>query len=269
MILIRRAPLVEWGREGLGLYAQPGNDPRGSKGGAPQKTTVVSLPLTASVFQLNVLVDQTPCARLADFGLLSIIPDSTTLYSYTQGGTTRWMSPELLDPEIQDHRWTIYSDCYALGMVIYEVLSERMPFYQSPNLAIPWKVLKGTRPERPQGAEGTWFTDDVWEVLGLCWMPEPGDRLSAKGILQCLEKVSGSWMPPPVTPIAGLLTQEPPGTITTESTDASGISYLSQITPPEQSQKPDLERSAGMANGVGSATPSTSSGINSMLPRLQ
>jgi len=179
------------------------------------------------------------------------------------------MSPELLDPEIQDHRWTIYSDCYALGMVIYEVLSERMPFYQSLNLAIPWKVLKGDRPERPQGAEGTWFTDDVWEVLEHCWMPQPGDRPNVEGILHCLEKVSRSWTPPSASPMAGLPEQEPPIAVTVEGVDVSGVSSLSQIAPPNESEKPDLERSMGIVDGVGSVTPSTRSGINSMPLRLR
>ena len=44
--------------------------------------------------------------------------------SFTIGGTTRWMSPELLYPEgygTSDGRPTKQSDCYALGMVVYEV----------------------------------------------------------------------------------------------------------------------------------------------------
>lgn len=44
--------------------------------------------------------------------------------SFTSGGSTRWMSPELLNPEDfgdGDSRPTKQSDRYALGMVIYEV----------------------------------------------------------------------------------------------------------------------------------------------------
>ena len=51
---------------------------------------------------------------------------STALLSETvisPGGTLCWMSPELLDPSRfgSDGRPTPESDCYALGMVIYEV----------------------------------------------------------------------------------------------------------------------------------------------------
>ena len=57
---------------------------------------------------------------------ISVISNDT-LMSFTGGGTCRWMSPELLDPErfgipeSEDDRPTRQSDCYALGMVIYEV----------------------------------------------------------------------------------------------------------------------------------------------------
>jgi serine/threonine protein kinase len=57
---------------------------------------------------------------------MSLISDDS-LMSFTAGGSCRWMSPELLDPELfgipqsEGDRPTRQSDCYALGMVIYEV----------------------------------------------------------------------------------------------------------------------------------------------------
>ena len=59
----------------------------------------------------------------ANASLISVASESS-LMSFTAGGTTRWMSPELLYPEkygISDDRPTKKSDCYALGMVVYEV----------------------------------------------------------------------------------------------------------------------------------------------------
>ena len=44
--------------------------------------------------------------------------------SFTPGGTPRWISPELLVPQrfgLDGSRPMKKSDCYALGMVIYEV----------------------------------------------------------------------------------------------------------------------------------------------------
>ena len=55
--------------------------------------------------------------------MISVV-SKTSLMSFTAGGTPRWMSPELLDPErfgASDDRPTKQSDCYAFGMVVYEV----------------------------------------------------------------------------------------------------------------------------------------------------
>ena len=143
-----------------------------------------------------MLVDNDGHALLADFGLTTIIPDKGDSSSrVNMGGTTRWMSPERLDPDkfcIQGGGFTKESDCYALGMTIYEVLSGHMPFFRSNNVVAMWKVMNGERPERPQGV---WFTDGVWELLERCWKHEPGERISAESVLLCLERI-----PPPLRP---------------------------------------------------------------------
>ena len=116
------------------------------------------------------------------------------------------MSPELLDPEkfgLKDGRQTKHSDCYALGMVIYEVLSGRIPFYGRHDYAVVVGVLKGERPGKPRGEGGTRFTGDIWDTLECCWKSSPGDRPSIKDVLRCLEKVSISWTPPSPQTVAG------------------------------------------------------------------
>jgi serine/threonine protein kinase len=116
--------------------------------------------MCGSSSKANILINKDRRACLADFGLstitgvatraaagvsqVSLIPNgplmsfapgasrtslisNDTLMSFTAGGTRRWMSPELLDPELfgipesEGDRPTRQSDCYALGMVIYEV----------------------------------------------------------------------------------------------------------------------------------------------------
>ena len=165
------------------------------------------------------------------------------------------MSPELLDPEIQDRRHTTRSDCYALGMVMYEVLSGRAPFYRYPSFAIPGKVIAGDRPERPQGAEEAWFTDDIWEAVERCWKPQPGNRPNVEVVLQCLEGVSKSWMPPSprasiVPSTADSLTHGSSDTITMESTNGSRAPSLLSVSPTQPSEKLCPEDSTGIVNGV-------------------
>ena len=143
----------------------------------------------------NVLIDEAGHACLADFGLLAIISDGTSHASSSSlpnGGTLRWMSPELFCPEkfgLEDSRRTERSDCYALGMVIYEVLSGQMPFHSCGDLAVVVKVSGGERPEWPQGAGGEWFTDGLWRILERCWAHNPDGRPRIEDVLQCLEDI--------------------------------------------------------------------------------
>ena len=142
----------------------------------------------------NVLIDQNGRARLADFGLLTFVLDPTnptTKSTLTNsGGTTRWMSPELLHPQkfgFDQSRPTKKSDCYALGMVILEVLSDEAPFARDRDIVVMQKVMAGERPGRPKRA---WFTDDLWRTMEQCWLPQPTNRTTVEAVLRCLKQVS-------------------------------------------------------------------------------
>ena len=149
------------------------------------------------------MIDQNRQARLADFGFLAISSEHTnfpTPSNGPSGGTTRWMSPELLFPEMfdsDDGRPTKASDCYALGMVIYEVLTGQPPFAPFREHVVPRKIIDGERPTRPEGVRGTWFTDDLWKMLGLCWEADARSRPRVEAVRVCLEQVSSAWKPLP------------------------------------------------------------------------
>ena len=109
------------------------------------------------------------------------------------------MSPELLDPDrfgFRDGRPTKESDCYAFGMVVYEVLSGQAPFAQFKDFIVMRKVIDGERPERPRGMQGTWFTDELWEMVKLCWAHESNARPSLDTVFQCLKDASRALRPP-------------------------------------------------------------------------
>ena len=146
----------------------------------------------------SILIDRNGRARISDFGLLAIVSDQETFVaSCIAGGMIPWMSPELLDPEgsgLEMSLLTKESDCYALGMVIYEILSGLVPF--TPSTAPILDILRGERPERPQGEHGGWFTDGIWGMLELCWKPQPHDRPSLDAVLQCLQDPTRPSGPP-------------------------------------------------------------------------
>ena len=187
------------------------------------------------IVKANVLIDEDGRARLADFGLLMIISDTNLVSSasFTPGGTWRWMSPELFDPEsfgLKAGCPTKRSDCYALGMVIYEVLSKKMPFSRDHDNLVIAKIIRGERPGRPRGVIGRWFTNEVWGVLESCWKHTPRDRPGIRDVLQCLENASRSWIPNSQT------TPDPLESSTDDSTDDSESLSLSQGVPSHSSR---------------------------------
>ena len=110
------------------------------------------------------------------------------------------MSPELLDPDrfgFKDKAPTQESDCYALGMVVLEVLTGQVPFPRHTGLVVMRKVIDGEHPERPQGAEAVWFTDDLWKILEQCWSSQPRVRPTVEAVLECLGQGSVAWQPLP------------------------------------------------------------------------
>ena len=138
------------------------------------------------------MIDQSCRARLADFGLLTVVSDSIKLFSSSatqaHGGTLRWMSPELIAPEkfgFKTSRPTRSSDCYSIGMVAYEAFSGNIPFHEAPDLAVFLKVVEGKHPSRVVG-----FTDGLWEMMEQCWMSHPDHRPNVEGVLQYFEMCS-------------------------------------------------------------------------------
>jgi len=172
---------------GVDLYARSRNNPWKPQGGTcPNPAVTLPYP-SLSDPKSNILINNEGRACLADFGLLTITSDEPTMTSTVlESSVVQWMGPELLIPErfnLKDCRPTKQSDCYALGMTIYEVLSGQAPFSQHSIFAVPHRVMEGDRPTRPEGEQKTQFTDRVWEMLELCWKPQPGDRPNAEAIL--------------------------------------------------------------------------------------
>ena len=146
--------------------------------------------------EANILIDNDGNARLGDFRLSTIIPDSTHATTTTAPGglgTLRWMSPELIHSArfgVNNGRPTKESDCYALGMVVFEVLTGKIPFQGRNNLVVMSMVANGKRPDRPKG-----FTDDLWGTLEWCWMYQAKLRPAVESVLECLENGLTTWEP--------------------------------------------------------------------------
>ena len=141
--------------------------------------------------QNNILVNEAGRAVLADFSLVTFDPEkSWSLSVCIDDGAVRWMSPELLDPGkfgFKTKQPTKKSDSYAVGMVVYQILTGLIPFGEGDCTNIIPRVLEGERPKRPRGESEEFFTDDIWDMLQRCWRACSEKRPSARDILRCLE----------------------------------------------------------------------------------
>ena len=195
----RRRPRVD-------IYARPGDGTRELERGMISDASYHTFSDVGCI-EANIMIDKDGNARLAGFGHVTIISDLTHSETATLSedsedseisGTLRWMSPELLFPEqfgAWKNRPTEESDCYALGMVVLEVLTGKTPFPRCNNFIVMKKIIDKARPDRPTGPEATWFTDDLWAVLEQCWSHEPKQRPTIQGVLECLERGSATWKP--------------------------------------------------------------------------
>jgi hypothetical protein len=74
-----------------------------------------------------------------------------------------------------------------------------IPFKQSANTAVMFKVVKGVRPERPTNADVLGLTDAVWSLMDACWHQEWNKRPPVSTVLSRLNEASDCWNPASLT----------------------------------------------------------------------
>ena len=94
----------------------------------------------------NILLQDEHSVYLADFGLAKMLwaegENEITQTGYVMG------TPEYMAPELAEQSASASSDLYALGILLYEMLTGRTPFKGSTPLATCWKQVR-EQPTRP------------------------------------------------------------------------------------------------------------------------
>ncbi|KAG6898881.1 hypothetical protein C0993_003246 [Termitomyces sp. T159_Od127] len=148
----------------------------------------------------NVLVDNAGHAQLCDFGISSVMDFDLVSWTSQQAtgpkaGTVRWQAPELIpiDDDGEVIRCTTASDVYAWACVSFEIFVGEVPFADiRRDAVVVHRVQSGARPKRPDSSSPVWnewaLTENIWSCMEHCWDGEPGQRPSAKEVIEYLER---------------------------------------------------------------------------------
>jgi len=116
---------------------------------------------------------------LSDFGTARSVENVSALVKYSVGvGTPIYMAPELMNAS----PYNCKVDVYALGMLMWEIMAERHPFYEVKRVwDVPRLVVSGMRPA----------CDDRWpaqvrDLIAICWLQSPQHRPNMSAVASAL-----------------------------------------------------------------------------------
>ena len=132
----------------------------------------------------NIMIDQDGNAKIMDFGIARFVDTDRMTGSGVMIGTPEYMSPEQAELKDVDKR----ADIYSLGIILYEMVSGRVPFDGETPLSIAMKhkteKAKNVREWNPQ------VSGELAAVISKCMEKPAADRFqSAKELMDELNRV--------------------------------------------------------------------------------
>ncbi|HET9217821.1 MAG TPA: serine/threonine-protein kinase [Terriglobia bacterium] len=142
----------------------------------------------------NIMIDREGGAKIMDFGVARIFTghSMTTLHAIV--GTPSYMAPEQVEGREVDHR----ADIYALGLIVYEMLTGKEAFRADTPMAVAYKQVHETA-EPPRKVDPG-IPDAVEKLILRCMEKEPERRFQTVTELEQALGELGYGRPTPAEP---------------------------------------------------------------------
>jgi hypothetical protein len=154
----------------------------------------------------NVLVDPQGNCYLTDFGIAKMVEGTLGLTGSGVLGTPHYMAPEQSQSQKVDHR----ADVYAMGVIIYEMVTGQLPFDAETPVAValkhitePLPLPRSIKPDLPEAVE---------RVILKALAKSPADRFqSMRDLVAAFDRAVQTAPFAPSAPATPITLEEPEG----------------------------------------------------------
>ncbi|KAK4390955.1 Serine/threonine-protein kinase STY46 [Sesamum angolense] len=126
----------------------------------------------------NLLMDTYNVVKVADFGVARFQNNGGVMTAET--GTYRWMAPEVINHQPYDQK----ADVFSFAIVLWELVTAKVPYDTMTPLQAALGVRQGLRPELPKNAH-----PKLLDLMQRCWEAVPSNRPSFSEIRIELEEL--------------------------------------------------------------------------------
>jgi len=120
--------------------------------------------------------------KISDFGMSKLSQSGEYNLKEESKIPIKWSAPEIL----KIRKFTKASDVWSYGVVLWEILSKKLPYQDIPNKIVIEGIVKGKLSlEKPSEV----FIEEFWNLIQNCWKIDLNERPTFEQIVKTLSKL--------------------------------------------------------------------------------